>query len=1350
MNNTSIFTLTHPKGAERIYRTTDGQTGRQDCIGDIGYISGSAWAMMAIVLDGFTQKDAWQIVNLTDNQDNFLANAAVLGATGNDHAANMALRAFNGDLSGYAQASAYQVIEAPTFVLKRLLDSESRATYKGRVTEDEIRNLYQKLADTPADWDGDKLVSHRDVQQLVSEVVRYDNDQEMQQATTSKAMFDSMMDGAETDQYDAIVTQVSRLDNLSNRILVAMGKAADKVKPVNVEKSEPFKKNGVVNVAQYFTFDDGQALTIVYHNPDSTPTRLDSKDLLTSWKFLLNKRDITAALQPKSGKDVNFPVLAKRAMLLIEANSVRFRRAQERKANAQNALDELNKIEAEKREQIVALDKDIAALQAELDKPIADFVADDAAGTISGKNPDQAELKAGDDVYPRNEAGNVLNKNGQTFKTRVVADKVIKKLGLAGHVVMVVTGGYVITNLNDPTYTANGYVTVGNAKYGDRIVKAEPKLLFEMHDRQFLIVQSDVVTASNNIEVIELSSRASIPFKNDKGEDQFFHNSVSSAYAKSLDVLAGMSLEEFNKTGMAKAEQADTLTSAMIAEGMQPQIEDVAKQKAEGRKLDQQNKLNAELDALRDENGKLNPLSDNPMERVRALSEMSYSEKIEFADAQERHFQKNSNLTEDELQQKIKVRREGIMSIEASTKESPDYLKANQDLYAHYKERYDANINSDDKTLVAMFKTKLDRQKELLLNNGVSIETPEDKKEPEVTRYDVKDPNPRKRKAAGRVKLTERPDGSFDVLLEQGTVGGEYVGDVKGIKRWLATRLQSLGDAMNDQGNNWESTAEKLKLVGGPDVLGISSEPENASDLPEGVTQADLERNENLKKIRNTLKSMAEEQNPRNFTIGGKSFNTTIDAMLHMARLMAERPSQHTTADDVADALQHEINQHPKLRQYCVVMPRLDSVTAGKITNKLRRLDKAFKDSGAPITLRKTTGDSLLLSGDKPFSRVTIEYDQYSAQKGYIVSQTGRMDGQEYGELIDAILAYLNEDKSIERKRVYFSRNGKIIDTATNQLGYELKAEFSAMSAKHEAGSQDYRDERAARMQERSNQVDKAMELLNSYTDDDFAAIKMLMGGQSPAELRDGFVKKINGLPADRQKAINQLTGLRQLINDQAQELTLKEIREKGLTALKNVKKFLGRMQHDTIQGFIKRGEESEYFANKMMDLEEHINAMPVTYQTDGQGKKAIAQLHYFRGGMDWYITEKDAEGGVLQAYGYVDAGHGLEGGYINIEEVASVNAELDLYFEPKSIHAIEGTEPEATEDTTIMDNSEDAQMLDKILSGEINPQDVDMKDLEAMAIKYGDDQDSEIYTKLEKVVGLAISAKVEKAKAVK
>lgn len=101
-------------------------------------------------------------------------------------------------------------------------------------------------------------------------------------------------------------------------------------------------------------------------------------------------------------------------------------------------------------------------------------------------------------------------------------------------------------------------------------------------------------------------------------------------------------------------------------------------------------------------------------------------------------------------------------------------------------------------------------------------------------------------------------------------------------------------------------------------------------------------------------------------------------------------------------------------------------------------------------------------------------------------------------------------------------------------------------------------------------------------------------------------------------------------------------------------------------------GEEGEFFVSKLNELETLFNTMPKTYEQDGKGDDAVVYLHYFRGDMDWYITEKDMEAEQHQAFGLADLGMGFpELGYISIQELIDNGVELDLYWEPKTLREV-------------------------------------------------------------------------------
>ena len=131
-------------------------------------------------------------------------------------------------------------------------------------------------------------------------------------------------------------------------------------------------------------------------------------------------------------------------------------------------------------------------------------------------------------------------------------------------------------------------------------------------------------------------------------------------------------------------------------------------------------------------------------------------------------------------------------------------------------------------------------------------------------------------------------------------------------------------------------------------------------------------------------------------------------------------------------------------------------------------------------------------------------------------------------------------------------------------------------------------------------------------------------------------------------------------------------MKNEAIEAIKTVKQFTSNGQFQAMREGL-RGDESQHFQDKLMEYGERINTMPKTYEQDGKGDQAVAYLHYFTGGCDWYITEKDSEPVQLQAFGYANLGddQNAELGYISIVELLENGAELDLYFKPRTLAEI-------------------------------------------------------------------------------
>ena len=134
---------------------------------------------------------------------------------------------------------------------------------------------------------------------------------------------------------------------------------------------------------------------------------------------------------------------------------------------------------------------------------------------------------------------------------------------------------------------------------------------------------------------------------------------------------------------------------------------------------------------------------------------------------------------------------------------------------------------------------------------------------------------------------------------------------------------------------------------------------------------------------------------------------------------------------------------------------------------------------------------------------------------------------------------------------------------------------------------------------------------------------------------------------------------------------------EDVIVAVKTLKGFIPAAQLD-LMGTLSRGEEGDFFRGKFIEFAKLVSTMPKTYEQDGKGDEAVVSLHYFAGGCDWYITEKDMEAEQHQAFGYADLGHGGELGYISLVELCGIaSVELDLHWTPKTLAAVKVAHPE-------------------------------------------------------------------------
>lgn len=377
------------------HRTTiNGQPANQYSRYETGLITGSKRNLPAILADntgsdgyGFdsavgSDDDSWHVLNAFDKRGSYVDTIAVGGAMDSDHALvvaqtqldSLGVSSFALIGTGLTQFDSLNQQKAGTFsidAINKLMDNPSQnKNYLPIITTSELAFEAERVTFDSVQWgeNSNELLSHdgRD-STLMLDMTRADTRSDLVNEFELADVLDLL--GAEPEQsFDALMDTKNRLGLLKDRLYNAMSRASnDTVSVTNVTETKPFKRQGVTNIAFVFDLSDGQKLSIWFHNPDSTPSKLMPSDIMISWKWMLNKRDVTAALSPKQGDNVQLPVLASRIMRVAAKNSVRFKRTQARRLKLeQNLLDAQALIDT-KIATIEQLDKDIESLTSQID-----------------------------------------------------------------------------------------------------------------------------------------------------------------------------------------------------------------------------------------------------------------------------------------------------------------------------------------------------------------------------------------------------------------------------------------------------------------------------------------------------------------------------------------------------------------------------------------------------------------------------------------------------------------------------------------------------------------------------------------------------------------------------------------------------------------------------------------------------------------------------------------------------------------------------------------------------------------------------------------------------------------------
>ena len=129
------------------------------------------------------------------------------------------------------------------------------------------------------------------------------------------------------------------------------------------------------------------------------------------------------------------------------------------------------------------------------------------------------------------------------------------------------------------------------------------------------------------------------------------------------------------------------------------------------------------------------------------------------------------------------------------------------------------------------------------------------------------------------------------------------------------------------------------------------------------------------------------------------------------------------------------------------------------------------------------------------------------------------------------------------------------------------------------------------------------------------------------------------------------------------------------LEALATLSSLTTPRQYDPIAAAL-RADERSHFADDVVHIHESWHALPRTLASEAHGRAAVVQLHYFRGDADWWVTGRDIDPdnpGRVWAFGLADFGSGPEPLGFSIREIIDCGAELDLYWQPKTVAEVTG-----------------------------------------------------------------------------
>jgi len=326
--------IEHPRGTYRCGVSPDGVAWSSRVAAHYGYLSGTRGAdgdPVDVFVGPFPESESSWVINQRHADGAFDEHKVMLGF----HSKDQARAAYTGSYApGWARL--HSIVPIRIDQLRAWL----RAGPSGELTSEQLNNQSAIMDRVNQASTGQPV--HLSPNRWMYALRAADADEGL---LLDAVTMDELMGAPEWDGQpvlDALVVEVGRLQPKMDALLRVMQVAGQTVKPVSVSISEPVRARGVLNVMALFLMDDGQTVSLWLHNPDATPSRLAPMDELISWKWMLNKRDVTIVVAPERGIELDAREVARRLMRLVDKNSAAFKKANERAAEHAGQLRSLD------------------------------------------------------------------------------------------------------------------------------------------------------------------------------------------------------------------------------------------------------------------------------------------------------------------------------------------------------------------------------------------------------------------------------------------------------------------------------------------------------------------------------------------------------------------------------------------------------------------------------------------------------------------------------------------------------------------------------------------------------------------------------------------------------------------------------------------------------------------------------------------------------------------------------------------------------------------------------------------------------------------------------------------------